>query len=313
MTAHLLITGASGFIGRHVVRAALGEPEVKVRLIQHHGTPPSPSRRGTDIVRADLTDPASVQGVCRGIDTVVHCASHIGTDERVLRAVNDQGTAALVADAVRHGVQRIVYVSTAAVYGRGPFRLAGEHALAPRPLSATSRTRAAAERHVLAAGGTVLRPHLVYGTGDRWMLPGLAWLLLRLGAAPDCSSAHSAVDVDALARVALAAALSDRDPAGVHHVNHPCPVRGQDLVAAALAHLRPAVTGTVAPDQARARLAGDQRALHHLEMLETDHWFAGDTIWRLLDRDPGEEPVLGLARHAPWYREQLGSLLLGRR
>ncbi|MFJ3309419.1 NAD-dependent epimerase/dehydratase family protein [Streptomyces sp. NPDC086549] len=311
MARHVLITGASGFIGRHVVRTAFGRPDITIQLVLHHDAPPAAARRGVDTVRADLSDPASVRGLCRGVDAVVHCASRVSGDEEVLRAVNDRGTEALMADALRHGVRRVVYVSTAAVYGRGPFREADARSLSVRPLSAASRTRAAAERHVLAAGGTVLRPHLVYGTGDRWVIPGLAWLMLRLGAAPTCTSSHSAVDVDALARAALAAALSDRDPAGVHHVNHPCPVRGQDLVEAVLAHLRQGVTGTVVPDLAKARLADDPRALHHFEMLATDHWFAGDDVWRLLGCDPGTDPVRGLARHARWYREQLGSLRAG--
>lgn len=101
--------------------------------------------------------------MCDGVDAVIHCASRINGDEQTTRTVNDLGTRALVDEAVRAGVGRTVYLSTAAVYGRGPFTalVPGRAPLAPG--SPTSVTRAAAENHVLAAGGTVLRPHLVYG------------------------------------------------------------------------------------------------------------------------------------------------------
>lgn len=305
MTRDLLITGASGFIGGHVVRAALAVPGTRIRLVRHAGAPGAFPADRVRTVHADLRDASSLRGLCHGVDAVLHCASLVSGDEESLRAVNDRGTEALVADALRHGVRRVVYVSTAAVYGPGPFRQAAEHTLAISPRSATSRTRAAAERHVLTAGGTVLRPHLVYGVGDRWVIPGLTALLTHLGAAVDCASVHSAVMADALAAATLGAALTGRDLAGAWHVNHPRPVRAADLTAAALGHL-PRVRVRLTPEQAGARLAGSLEATHHLSMLTEDHWFASERIWRLLDIDPGPDPVTGLARHAPWYHAHLG-------
>ncbi|MEV5878572.1 NAD-dependent epimerase/dehydratase family protein [Streptomyces sp. NPDC052101] len=309
MAHQLLITGANGFIGGHVLTAALARPDLGIRVTRHHGPVSVPGQGQVQVTHADLADASSVPGLCRGIDAVVHCASRIGGDGASLRAVNDEGTKALVADAQRHGVRRFVYVSTAAVYGRGPFRQADSRTLPVRPHSPTSHTRAAAEQHVLAAGGTVLRPHLVYGTGDRWVIPGLAFLTRQLGAEVECSSLHSAVEVTALAEAALAAALSDRETAGAHDVNHPSPVRA-DVLAAAVRHcLEPAVTGMVDTDVARERLADNPQALHHLDMLTADHWFLSSAIWRLLDRDPGPAPEEDLARHLPWYRQHLRSLV----
>ncbi|MET9149026.1 NAD-dependent epimerase/dehydratase family protein [Streptomyces sp. NPDC004042] len=309
MPQHLLITGANGFIGRYAVRAALARPETRIRLVRHHGAVTAPAEDRVRVVHADLADAASVAGLCRGVDTVLHCASRVGGTEAELRAVNEAGTAALVADAQRHGVRRIVYVSTAAVYGRGPFRGAEPHELAVRPASATSTTRAAAERSVLAAGGTVLRPHLVYGTGDRWVVPGLALLIRHLGAPVADTGVHSAVEVSALAKAAVGAALADpdRDLAGAHHVNHPDPVPGAVLMEAVCGALGTEGAAPLAAEQARARLRENPRALHHLDMLTADHWFASTSVWRLLGQDPGPEPARGLLGHLPWYREQLGS------
>ncbi len=316
MLPRILVTGGSGFIGRHVVaavRETQGDTLSPVRLVLRDPASPPPGGGpydGTlpaDVTRADLTDPPSLRGVCADVDVVLHCASHIGDDERLTEAVNDHGTRALVEEATRAGVARVVYVSTAAVYGRGPFTglLPGESPLAPA--SPTSRARAAAERHVLDAGGVVLRPHLVLGAGDRWVVPGLVTLMGRLSAGlKDCTARHSVVDVRALGRAVVAAGLSERDLAGVHHVNHPDPVASSELLDTVADRLGLRLPGApVDVERARARLAGQPRALHHLGMLAVDHWFADDGFWAGTGVDPGAGFAGAVAEHAAWYRQFL--------
>ncbi|MFH8802048.1 NAD-dependent epimerase/dehydratase family protein [Streptomyces sp. NPDC017936] len=312
MSPRILITGAGGFIGGHVLaavrEAGSAPPPVRLLLRDPGSRPPGPGGPAADVVRADLAAPESLRGVCDGVDVVLHCASHIGDDERRTEAVNDRGTRALVEEAARAGATRVVYVSTAAVYGRGPFTgaLPGEPPLAPA--SPTSRSRAAAERHVLDAGGVVLRPHLVLGAGDRWVVPGLAALMGALSARlKGCVSRHSVVDVRALGRAVVAAGLSDRGARGVHHVSHPEPADCSELLDTVADRLGLRLPGTPLDlDGARARLAGQPRALHHLEMLAVDHWFADGGFWAGAGADPGAGFARSLAEHAPWYRDFLG-------
>ncbi|MGW0860842.1 NAD-dependent epimerase/dehydratase family protein [Streptomyces sp. NPDC002611] len=301
MTANLLITGASGFVGSHVAAAARQRPGVRVRELSRR-TPPGPAS-----VHGDLGDPASLRGACADTDVLVHCATRISGDAETLEAVNDVGTRALVEEAVRAGVGRIVYVSTAAVYGRGPFRGVRPGEVPIAPASATSRTRAAAERHVLDAGGLVLRPHLVYGEGDRWVVPGLVWLLGELSATlTGCTALQSMIDVDTLGRAVVAAALSPAHDGGVHHVNHPEPVGIQELLGAVGARLEvPGADASVDVATALERAAGTPLALHHLGMLTVDHWFADDAFWKDLDCSPGEGFAAAFTRAAPWYRSFL--------
>ncbi|MFG2552934.1 NAD-dependent epimerase/dehydratase family protein [Streptomyces sp. NPDC048581] len=325
MSPHILVTGGSGFIGGHVVAAlrelGTGGTPPRVRLLLREGASlPAGAGAGagagsvdgalvTDVVRADLADPSSLRGVCDGIDVVLHCASHIGDDERRAETVNDHGTRALVEEAARAGVARVVYVSTAAVYGRGPFASASVGELPYAPASPTSRTRAAAERHVLDAGGVVLRPHLVLGSGDRWVVPGLAALLGLLSAGlKGCAARHSVVDVRELGRAVVAAGLSeDRDLAGAHHVNHPEPVDVSlllDTVADRLGLRLPGPPLDI--DEARTRLAGQPRALHHLGVIAVDHWFADGGFWARVGVDPGAGFGQRMAEHASWYRGFVG-------
>ncbi|MFE6972640.1 NAD-dependent epimerase/dehydratase family protein [Streptomyces sp. NPDC057682] len=308
MSPRLLITGATGFIGGRVAAAARATPGVRLRLMTHRtalGT--SLTGPGVETVRGDLADPASLRGSCDGVDAVIHCASRLDADEATLRAVNDHGTRALVDEAVRAGAGRIVQLSTASVYGRGPFTALLPEAAPLAPVSAASRTRAAAERHVLEAQGAVLRPHLVYGTGDRWVVPGLVGLLRYLSAAPaGCPARHSMIDVESLGRALLGAALAPAAPSGVFHVNHPEPVGCSELLSTVLGALRPpGVDGEIGTDEAWARLEAAPRARHHFEMLAVDHWFDDDRAEKELDWIPGPAFAESFAAHASWYREFL--------
>ncbi|MFJ9432971.1 NAD-dependent epimerase/dehydratase family protein [Streptomyces sp. NPDC101490] len=316
MGPHILITGATGFIGGRVAAKAAAHPEpASVRLLVRRpsAAPPTarrPGRPKTETVTGDLRDPCALRRAVEGVDVLIHCASAIGADEEQSRAVNDEGTRALVDAAVRAGVGRIVSLGTASVHGRGPFRAAAPGSLPLAPASVTSRTRAAGDRHVRAAGGTVLRPHLVYGPGDRQVVPALVRLLAALPGPLDCgTSLHSLIGVDALAEVLLGAALSPATAPGPYYVGHPEPVPVADLIAAAEELL---VRGTDLPRrpavdvaEARVLLAGVPRAGHHLDMLAHDHWFADSRPWQDLGCTPGPPFRQGVAAHLPWYRELL--------
>ncbi|MET7476267.1 NAD-dependent epimerase/dehydratase family protein [Streptomyces sp. NPDC005648] len=311
-SAGLLVTGAGGFVGGRVVRHAGrlpdGGPPLRV-LAHRRALPGAPG--AVEVVAGDLGDPGSLRGLCAGVGTVVHCASLVGGTEEECEAVNVRGTEALVEEARRAGVSRVVYLSTASVYGRGTFREARPEDLVRNPGSPTSRTRAAAEDLVLAAGGTVLRPHIVYGTGDRWVGPGLLALVRAIGGGIRGRPALvSAVDVDDLARLVLGAALApgDRLTASVYHANHPRPATADALLRgfAGAAGL-PLAEGVATYERAAERLRALGRSTNPLDMMATDHWFASDRIWSDLGLAAGAGFEEGLARHAGWYRSTLRS------
>ncbi|MFE6229173.1 NAD-dependent epimerase/dehydratase family protein [Streptomyces sp. NPDC057854] len=321
MGTRILVTGATGFIGGRVAAAAAAHPDLaQVRLLVRDADaaaaalPDAPPAGGpvVETVQGDLRDPASLRRACDGIDAVVHCASAIGGPEDLLRAVNEHGARDLADAAARAGAGRIVSLSTASVHGRGPFRAAAPDTLPLAPGSATSRTRAAGERYVLDAGGTVLRPHLVYGTGDRQVVPGLLTLLAALpGPLADAGSLHSMVEVDSLAGALLGAALSPATRPGAYLVSHPDPVSEAELLAAVTPLLpervRDAWGPAVDPAEARALLAGNPLAAHHLELFAADHWFADERPWTDFGRGPGPAFTAAFPRHLPWYRRLLAA------
>ncbi|SEO46181.1 NAD-dependent epimerase/dehydratase family protein [Amycolatopsis saalfeldensis] len=350
-TTDILVTGANGFVGSAVVRELVARGAgARVRVLVRRAIPEWMAGAGVAEWRGDLTDAAGLDGVCTGVGTLVHLASHIGGDAQVCTAVNEDGTRNLLAEARRAGVRRPVYLSTCAVYRDGDHRGAAESVRLPGdgpvagsgsdlvpgrpgpgpgspgagcapagasplvtdPASATSRSRLAAERLVRGAGGVVLRPHLVYGAGDRHVVPALARWLRAVPAWADGGSARtSVVAVGDLARVVAAFAL---DPglgrAGeVFHVADPRPVRMRSLatsVCAALDLPLPVADLRFDEHHARTRAALPWLSDHQYSLLTRDHWYESSRVWARTGEPAGPGLAARLAEAAQWYRELLG-------
>ena len=173
----ILITGANGFIGRHVVRRLAIDAAVPPRAFDVHFGADFAS--DSEQIRGDLADKALLEQSMAGIETVVHLASkHVDHDGSGFEKVNVLGTRSLCRAAAAAGVTRVIYLSSVGVYGHGAHREADETTpLAPD--TPFSRSKATAETIVLdhaRAGdfqGVVLRHRFVYGEGDGAVLPRL--------------------------------------------------------------------------------------------------------------------------------------------
>jgi nucleoside-diphosphate-sugar epimerase len=189
----VLVTGASGFVGRAVVAALAAqgdEVHAAIRVPPDAGgdrTTGAAFPPGVTIIRhGDLGADVDWTGLLAGIDAVVHLAgiAHAGpgiAEERYDR-VNHRATAALAAAARDAGVSRFVFVSSIRAQ-TGP---AADHVVSerntPRPTDAYGRSKLDAERAVAQSGVpfTILRPVLVYGPGVKGNLRAL----MRLAALP---------------------------------------------------------------------------------------------------------------------------------
>ena len=107
----VLLTGGTGFVGRHVAHA-LRARELPVRALVRD--PRRASRLGTwgvELVEGDVGDPASLSAACTGADTVVHLVAIIKGSHADFERVMSQGTRDLVAAAQEAGVRRFVLTS----------------------------------------------------------------------------------------------------------------------------------------------------------------------------------------------------------
>jgi dihydroflavonol-4-reductase len=125
----VLVTGATGFVGRHVAYALL-ETGCEVRALVHPGRVPPIKHKNLTITEGDICDRASLVKAVRGCEGVFHVAALYALWSRTpqrMYDVNVSGTRNLMEVATEAGVRRIVYTSTvAAVKFHPPPRLGNE-------------------------------------------------------------------------------------------------------------------------------------------------------------------------------------------
>ena len=110
----ILLTGASGFIGSHVVETAVRRGYEVVALVREPGTYRAP-HHSVSVAKGDVRDAESVRLALRGCDAVIHLAALYTFDSaqaRAMREVNAGGTENVLRAGLAAGVERIVYTGT---------------------------------------------------------------------------------------------------------------------------------------------------------------------------------------------------------
>lgn len=170
-----LVTGGSGFLGRHLVDALIKRGD-QVTVLDK-GVPPG--RSDVEFVDGDVTDPATLDRLVDGKDVVYHSASIVHTKWNqidLIRRVNVGGTENVIRAMKKQGVSKLVYVSSASVVYEGGDVCNGDETMpyATRFPAPYAETKSIAERTVLAERELytcALRPHTVFGPGDTRMVP----------------------------------------------------------------------------------------------------------------------------------------------
>jgi nucleoside-diphosphate-sugar epimerase len=194
----ILVTGASGFVGRALVSRLVGHQQVRISVRAPSLAENSPE---TEVVRAQLSTDQDWSHALVGVSVVVHCAArvHVMNEESSdplaeFRRVNVDGTLRLASQAAVAGVKRFVFLSSIKVNGEQtefgkPFA-AGQQ---PNPGDPYGVSKMEAEDGLRALARetgmevVIIRPPLVYGPGVkanfltmmRWLRRGLP---LPLGA-----------------------------------------------------------------------------------------------------------------------------------
>jgi NADH dehydrogenase len=217
------VTGANGFVGRHLVARLLsGGHDVRALISERPGAekelPDSEGRR-LDVRRADVRNPDSLRGSFDGIDAVVHTVAVPTERKQKFAEVNVSGVANVVAEARRAGVGRIVHMG----------------ALGGDPVSPYPYLRSKGEGEALVKGSgvahVVLQPSLLFGEGDDFF-PRLAFsLIFPVVPVPgDGKARFQPVHVDDIAQ-ALVAAVERREISGVHQIGGAEPVTYDEMLA----------------------------------------------------------------------------------
>ena len=241
---HVLVTGATGFLGGHLVRS-LADEGWKVRAIgRSRPVLENLSGPGIEARCVDLRDREAVAIACEGVDLVVHAAALSSPWGRRsdFFDTNVKGTMHVIDGCRRHGVTRLVHVSSPSVIFDGrDVRDATEEAPFPRRfLSHYCRTKKLAEDAVRGAGGleaVIIRPKAIFGPGDTTLLPRLL-AAGRAGKLAQPGDGMNFVDLTYVDNVvhALRLALMRPDAAGrIFTITNGQPVRLWEVIRRILA------------------------------------------------------------------------------
>jgi sterol-4alpha-carboxylate 3-dehydrogenase (decarboxylating) len=175
-----VVTGGCGFVGKHLCDALRARGD-RVRTID---LDPHPPRDDVEHVSADICDTGAMRRACHGATTVFHNASVVHTRQNrvdFVWRVNLEGSRTVMRACRDAGVPKLVYVSSGSVVYEGKDIENGDESLpyASRSQAPYADSKIAAEKEILASNGAggvttvALRPHVVFGPGDRRFLPAL--------------------------------------------------------------------------------------------------------------------------------------------
>jgi dihydroflavonol-4-reductase len=166
------ITGASGFIGTHLVEELLRQ-KWQVRVLLHKRD--LPNQEKLQVFRGDIRDADSLKDMFKDTDVLFHMAASLGAtriSKKEFFEINVDGTKNVLKAAHEAGVGRIVHFSSAGVFGSVKENHPVEEAYPPSPQDVYDETKLEGEKISLAFANkgedvVVIRPGWVYGPGDR--------------------------------------------------------------------------------------------------------------------------------------------------
>ena len=169
-SSRILVTGGTGFIGRHLVDQLVAEG-ASVRVLTRGSSRLAENWRGVEIEVGDLRNGSSLRAPVQGCRVVYHLAGEL-REPAQFQATNTEGTQHLLEACQASPVESVVILSSVGVMGvrkPGP----ANEATACHPRNAYEKSKYAAEQLALAWSArtdipvTVLRPTIVFGEGTR--------------------------------------------------------------------------------------------------------------------------------------------------
>ncbi len=112
----ILITGAAGFLGRHLVDLFSEDGHALITIARPTSDRSYLQAKGVRIIDGDLYDPAAIETASKGVDVVVHAAATLRGSWDDFEAINVKATQILLEQAVRNKVKRFVFISSIIVY-----------------------------------------------------------------------------------------------------------------------------------------------------------------------------------------------------
>lgn len=319
-----LVTGATGFVGSHLVDALLARGHQVTALIRSPAKAAGLAERGVRLVKGDLADIAALEAAAADQQAIYHVAALTGAiNEAEFLEANREGTRRIAEAAARAGgVERLVLVSSGAAGGPAEPGRPRDTDEPDRPVTMYGRSKLAAEDVVRLSPvpWTILRPPAVYGPRDRDGFLPVFRAARRFGIVPvfgDGSQELSLVHAADLAEACIAAAGRPATVGETYYVNHPEVLTSAELASRVGEAVGRRVTTVPLPHwltRTALTLTGAWAALlRQRTILRADK--ANEFVERAWTGDPSRfmaatgwsaarDHAAGLAETAAWYRDQ---------
>jgi UDP-glucose 4-epimerase len=150
----ILVTGGAGFIGRHIAEYFQDRAEVRVLDNLDGGFKKNLSGLECKLIVGSILDRHLVREVMKGVDFVCHVAAMVSVQRSVQRPnecakINARGTAIVLQEAARARVRRLIFSSSAAIYGDNPV-IPKIESMPAEPKSPYAESKYEGERHCRA-------------------------------------------------------------------------------------------------------------------------------------------------------------------
>jgi len=326
MTVKVLVTGAGGFIGPHLVRGLL-QKGYSIRAHVHTSRPALDWPAGVEVMAGDVRDPQAMKAAAAGCETVYHLAGkahaleEVRGDEDAYRAINTDGARYALEGAVASGAKAFVLFSSVKAMSEGGSRCLDE-TFDGSPETPYGRSKREAERTALEIGKrtgihvTCLRLPLVYGPGNKGNLFRMIAAIDRgiFPPLPELGNRRSMVHVADVVQAAVSAAENPAAKGQCYIVTDGraystrelyeriCRSLGKEIPAwhVPVWTLRAlAVTGDAIGKVLRKRFMFDSDAL---DKLIGSAWYSSEKISRELGYKPARRFEDALPEMIAWYR-----------
>ncbi len=171
-----LITGATGFVGPHLIRKLIARGHTCKCLVRHGSENKIPESDGVEIIFGDITKPETLVGIAEDADCLLHLATlghmnNLSVTENMFNKINVQGTINIMNEALSADVKRIVHCSSVAAMGicdeipsTEKTKCSPHHPYGRSKLQAETEILKMVKKNNLPA--VIIRFSMVYGPGD---------------------------------------------------------------------------------------------------------------------------------------------------
>ncbi len=232
-----LVTGGGGFLGRAIIEALVKEGHT-VRSFSR-GDYPELKNQGVECIRGDIEKEKDIRAACRQMDIVFHTAAKVGVFGKLRDFYNTNcvGTKNVIEACKVQGVSRLIFTSSSSVTYSGTDKINADES-DPYPkkfLTPYSHTKALAEKMVLDVptgqlSTIALRPHLIFGPRDKYIIPGIIKRAPHLRIIGDGKNMTDVTYIDNIAMAHLLAAKNTSISQQVYYITQGKPLNLWDWV-----------------------------------------------------------------------------------